>query len=86
MGLEDLLLQKKKVILKKWLDRILETYPADAKSFLKKENNRFANPEESEYYKGQEEIEEYPLEKGARFLLSRTLFDHSFLYGSGASF
>ncbi|MDB9822687.1 RsbRD N-terminal domain-containing protein [Deltaproteobacteria bacterium] len=44
MGLKELLFKKKNVILKKWLDSILKTYPADTKNFLKKQNNRFANP------------------------------------------
>ena len=44
MKLEKLLSQKKSIILKRWWDTILETYPADAKRFLKKQNDRFSNP------------------------------------------
>jgi len=44
MNLKEILLKKKSVILKKWLNSILETYPADTKRFLKTQNNRFANP------------------------------------------
>ncbi len=44
MKLENLLSQKRSVILKKWLYLILETYPADTSRFLKNEKNRFANP------------------------------------------
>lgn len=44
MGLKNLLIQKKAVILKRWCDMILETYPPDAAEFFKEEGNRFANP------------------------------------------
>lgn len=44
MGLTQLLEQKKAAILQKWLDFILETYPADSARFLKQEKDRFANP------------------------------------------
>ena len=42
--LKNLLIQKKAVILKRWCDMILETYPPDAAEFFKQEGNRFANP------------------------------------------
>ena len=44
MNLRDLLLQKRSLIIKNWLDSILNTYPSDTKMFLKKRNNRFTNP------------------------------------------
>ena len=44
MVLEDLLSRKKSVILDRWLQLILESYPADASRFLKQEKDRFANP------------------------------------------
>ncbi|MBW2145835.1 MAG: RsbRD N-terminal domain-containing protein [Deltaproteobacteria bacterium] len=44
MKLENLLSQKKSIVLKKWFYLILETYPADTSRFLKKEKNPFANP------------------------------------------
>jgi len=44
MGLKNLLIKKKAVILKRWCDMILETYPPDAAEFFKQEGNRFANP------------------------------------------
>ncbi|MFA4915340.1 MAG: RsbRD N-terminal domain-containing protein [Syntrophales bacterium] len=44
MGLKNLLIQKKAIILEKWIDKILETYPNDAAEFFKKKDNRFANP------------------------------------------
>ncbi len=44
MNLQDFLRKKKASILKRWFQLILETYPADASGFLKKEKDRFANP------------------------------------------
>ncbi len=44
MVLKDLLLQNQKVILKRWLDLILETYPEDTATLMKNEQNQFANP------------------------------------------
>jgi len=44
MKLENLLLQKRAAILERWFDVILETYPADTSTFLKKQKDRFANP------------------------------------------
>ena len=44
MNLKDLLIQKRSLIIKKWLDSIFDTYPSDTKIFLKKRNNQFANP------------------------------------------
>jgi hypothetical protein len=39
-----LLEKKKAIILKKWLQAIYDTYPADTSSFLKDESDMFANP------------------------------------------
>jgi len=44
MKLESLLLQKKSMIINKWFDLILETYPAEAARFFKRKKDRFANP------------------------------------------
>jgi len=44
MEVEKLLLQKKPPILKRWLQLIMESYPADARRFLKKQKDQFANP------------------------------------------
>ncbi len=44
MVLKDLLLQNQKVILKRWLDLILETYPEDAATLMRNEQSQFANP------------------------------------------
>ncbi len=42
--LKELLSKKKTIILDRWFDSILETYPKDAARFIKKEKDRFANP------------------------------------------
>ncbi len=44
MSLTTLLAHKRKEILDAWLSLILETYPADSASFMKRQPNRFANP------------------------------------------
>ena len=44
MVLENLLLQNKTTILKRWFDLILETYPADTATMMRKEKNQFTNP------------------------------------------
>ncbi len=42
--LEDLLQQKRSVIVDEWRRRVLETYPTDSVKFLKSEKDRFNNP------------------------------------------
>jgi len=44
MKLEDLLKQKASIIQKRWLDLIIDTYPADSQRFLREQKDRFANP------------------------------------------
>jgi len=44
MELQDILLEKKPVLIKKWLSALIDSYPADTQRFLKKEGSRFANP------------------------------------------
>lgn len=44
MKLEDLLKQKASHIRKRWLNLIIETYPADSQRFLREQKDRFANP------------------------------------------
>ena len=56
MSLENFLEQRKSAILERWFDSILETYPADTRQFLKKKENRFANPVAHEISRGIEEI------------------------------
>jgi len=44
MNLEHSLVKKKAAVLDKWLNLILESYPAATSRFLKQEKDRFANP------------------------------------------
>ena len=44
MVLENLLLQNKTAILKRWFDLILETYPADTVTLMRREKDEFKNP------------------------------------------
>ncbi|MBF0557508.1 MAG: RsbRD N-terminal domain-containing protein [Nitrospirae bacterium] len=44
MSLKDLLLEKRAAILKRWLDAIYQTYPAETSIFLQKQKDQFANP------------------------------------------
>ena len=44
MELSKLLEKNRPAILKKWLDAIFDTYPADTSRFLKSRQDRFANP------------------------------------------
>jgi hypothetical protein len=48
----ELLAQRKGVIAGKWLDRIVASYPADTANFLKRKQDRFANPVGSTLAKG----------------------------------
>jgi len=56
MRLQSLLYEKRRAILKKWFDLILETYPAETALFLKNKKNRFANPVGSIIFEGIENI------------------------------
>jgi hypothetical protein len=44
MKLENLLKQKAAHIQKRWLNLIIDTYPADSQRFLREQKNQFANP------------------------------------------
>jgi len=44
MTLNGLLSEKRTEIIRKWVDAVLATYPADTSNFLKKQENRFSNP------------------------------------------
>jgi len=43
-NLKNILSEKRAVILKKWIDHILDTYPAETAGFLREKKNRFSNP------------------------------------------
>lgn len=44
MKLRKLLEEKRPVILQRWFDAIMATYPVDSSGFLKKQKDRFLNP------------------------------------------
>ncbi len=50
--LADLLNKRKKLVLQKWFDAVLETYPADGRKFLGNQTNRFSNPVGASIYEG----------------------------------
>jgi hypothetical protein len=43
-NLKKILSEKRSAILKRWIDHILDTYPADTANFLREKKNRFTNP------------------------------------------
>ena len=44
MMMQDLLKKNKAAILQRWFDLILETYPANTASMMRKDKNPFTNP------------------------------------------
>ncbi|MCX5872983.1 MAG: RsbRD N-terminal domain-containing protein [Deltaproteobacteria bacterium] len=42
--LRDLILEKKKDIVKRWIELTIDTYPPEGGSFMKNQKNQFANP------------------------------------------
>jgi hypothetical protein len=56
MGLQKLLEENKSVILSRWFDSILATYPTDTKQFLRTKKNQFDNPVAHRISKGIEGI------------------------------
>jgi hypothetical protein len=44
MRLENLLAERRKSIVRKWFDQVVNTYPADTSKFLKQQKDPFANP------------------------------------------
>ena len=44
MDLGALLIEKRSTLIKKWLDKVFLTYPADSQRFFRKQKDRFANP------------------------------------------
>ncbi|MDM8526551.1 RsbRD N-terminal domain-containing protein [Desulfococcaceae bacterium HSG8] len=43
-GLKNALVKKKKAIIKKWFDTVVDTYPPDTSRFIKSQKDPFANP------------------------------------------
>ncbi|MDA8087565.1 MAG: RsbRD N-terminal domain-containing protein [Nitrospiraceae bacterium] len=44
MDLKDFLVEKRQAVLKRWLDYVLQTYPAQTAEMLKSRKNQFTNP------------------------------------------
>lgn len=44
MGVQDLLIKNKKPILERWFDLILETYPPDSATLMRRDRDPFTNP------------------------------------------
>lgn len=42
--LRSLLVERKEAILRRWVDAVIETYPADSRQFLTSRRNPFTNP------------------------------------------
>lgn len=75
MKLHNLLSERKSAILKRWFDVILETYPADTASFLRKQKKPFANPVGSMIFQGLESLFEKFLQ-GMDFDTAPTFLDN----------
>ena len=56
MRLESLLVRHKHEIVNDWFNLLVETYPADAAQFMKRENDPFSNPVGSSARSGLEAI------------------------------
>ncbi|MEJ2427634.1 MAG: RsbRD N-terminal domain-containing protein [Deltaproteobacteria bacterium] len=56
MSLKKLLEENKSVILSRWFDAVLETYPAETKQFLRSKKNQFDNPVAHRFSSGIEGI------------------------------
>ncbi len=56
MRLNNLLVQKKTTLVKKWFAMVIETYPSDTAKFLKSQKDPFANPVGRTVYQGLEAL------------------------------
>ncbi|WP_456430949.1 RsbRD N-terminal domain-containing protein [Thermosulfuriphilus sp.] len=56
MGIEEQLSRRKEVILKRWFEQIVGTYPAETASFLKRHKDDIENPVAYRIYEGIEGI------------------------------
>ena len=63
MSLKNLLSKKKKAIVAKWFERVLETYPLEMQGFFRQQGDRFANPVGSTLLSGLEGLFAELLEK-----------------------
>jgi hypothetical protein len=56
MRLENIVEQKKALVLKKWFEVVVQTYPADASNFLKTQKDPFSNPVGKTFSRGLEAL------------------------------
>ncbi|WAC06637.1 MAG: RsbRD N-terminal domain-containing protein [Thermodesulfobacteriota bacterium] len=56
MKFEEILSQHKPALVKKWFHLVLRTYPEETATFLKNENDPFANPVGATIFKGIEDL------------------------------
>jgi hypothetical protein len=56
MQLEHLLLQKKDIVLKKWFDHVIHTYPEETSKIFGRQKDLFANPVGGRIYLGLESV------------------------------
>jgi len=56
MRLENILEQKKALVLKKWFELIVQTYPSDTSNFLKAQKDPFSNPVGKTFSRGTEAL------------------------------
>ena len=56
MGLENILAQKRREILKTWFDLVIKSYPEETAAFFKQNKDHFANPVGSTIKRGLEAI------------------------------
>ena len=56
MRLENILEQKKALVLKKWFELVVQTYPADTSNFMKTQKDPFSNPVGKTFSRGLEAL------------------------------
>jgi hypothetical protein len=74
MSLKNLLSKKKKAIIAKWFERVLETYPLEMQGFFRRQGDPFANPVGSTIFSGLEGLFAELLGKGD-YEKTRSLLD-----------
>ncbi len=52
MGLREVLAERKTSIVRKWFEKVVDTYPADTSQFLKRQKDPFGNPVGSTTFTG----------------------------------
>ncbi|MGC8603057.1 MAG: RsbRD N-terminal domain-containing protein, partial [Desulfomonilaceae bacterium] len=65
----DFLTEKKKTIIKRWVDLTLNTYPPEGGSFMRNQKNQFANPVGAAIVNGAEALFEWVISGSAEYSL-----------------